>query len=210
VLVSLGYAGWEAGQLEDEIAQNAWLTVPADPRIFSRCRRKTALMQPCSCSASISPTSRTSPGTPEHHGDRRRGLRLWPGAASAWRWARPGNGPGPPSPRFRRSQRAALRCIGKLIEEWKPQRLVVGCPPTWRQRTDRDDGALPPLRQPAQRPLRAAGGAGGRAPYFRRSRRDACASRRWAGANASNISTTPPRRILQYFDKRRTMNLPDA
>ena len=34
VLISLGYAGWEAGQLEDEIAQNAWLTVPADPRIL--------------------------------------------------------------------------------------------------------------------------------------------------------------------------------
>ena len=30
VLISLGYAGWSAGQLEDELAQNAWLTVPAD------------------------------------------------------------------------------------------------------------------------------------------------------------------------------------
>ncbi|MEP7183767.1 MAG: YqgE/AlgH family protein [Betaproteobacteria bacterium] len=30
VLVSLGYAGWSAGQLEHEIAQNAWLTVEAD------------------------------------------------------------------------------------------------------------------------------------------------------------------------------------
>jgi putative transcriptional regulator len=30
VLVALGYAGWSAGQLEHEIAQNAWLTVPAD------------------------------------------------------------------------------------------------------------------------------------------------------------------------------------
>lgn len=30
VLISLGYAGWTAGQLEDELAQNAWLTVPAD------------------------------------------------------------------------------------------------------------------------------------------------------------------------------------
>ncbi|GAA5176732.1 YqgE/AlgH family protein [Niveibacterium umoris] len=33
VLISLGYAGWSAGQLEDELAQNAWLTVPADLRI---------------------------------------------------------------------------------------------------------------------------------------------------------------------------------
>jgi putative transcriptional regulator len=30
VLVSLGYAGWTAGQLEWEISQNAWLTVEAD------------------------------------------------------------------------------------------------------------------------------------------------------------------------------------
>lgn len=36
-LVALGCAGWEGGQLEQEIADNAWLTVPADPAIlFSR------------------------------------------------------------------------------------------------------------------------------------------------------------------------------
>ena len=29
LFVSLGYAGWTAGQLEHELAQNAWLTVPA-------------------------------------------------------------------------------------------------------------------------------------------------------------------------------------
>jgi putative transcriptional regulator len=29
-LVALGYAGWAAGQLEDEIRQNGWLTVEAD------------------------------------------------------------------------------------------------------------------------------------------------------------------------------------
>ena len=33
MLVSLGYAGWSAGQLEQELAQNAWLTVEADPDI---------------------------------------------------------------------------------------------------------------------------------------------------------------------------------
>jgi putative transcriptional regulator len=34
VLVSLGYAGWSAGQLEQELAQNAWLTVEADPDLL--------------------------------------------------------------------------------------------------------------------------------------------------------------------------------
>jgi putative transcriptional regulator len=33
-VVALGYAGWGAGQLEDEMAQNAWLTVPVDERLL--------------------------------------------------------------------------------------------------------------------------------------------------------------------------------
>lgn len=33
-LVALGYAGWSSGQLESEIAANAWLSVPAAPTIL--------------------------------------------------------------------------------------------------------------------------------------------------------------------------------
>ncbi len=33
-LITLGYAGWGAGQLEEELAANAWLNGPADPAII--------------------------------------------------------------------------------------------------------------------------------------------------------------------------------
>lgn len=34
VIVALGYASWEKGQLEQEILENAWLTAPADNKIL--------------------------------------------------------------------------------------------------------------------------------------------------------------------------------
>ena len=34
VLVTLGYSGWAAGQLEEEIGRNGWLTVDAQPEII--------------------------------------------------------------------------------------------------------------------------------------------------------------------------------
>ncbi|PIE40941.1 MAG: YqgE/AlgH family protein [Gammaproteobacteria bacterium] len=33
-LVALGYAGWGPGQLDEEMSNNAWLSVPADPAII--------------------------------------------------------------------------------------------------------------------------------------------------------------------------------
>ncbi|RUO30175.1 YqgE/AlgH family protein [Aliidiomarina sanyensis] len=33
-ILTLGYAGWEAGQLEQEIADNSWLTIPADAELM--------------------------------------------------------------------------------------------------------------------------------------------------------------------------------
>jgi putative transcriptional regulator len=48
LIVSLGYAGWSAGQLEQELAQNAWLTVEADADLLFDLpaeRRLPAAMQ---------------------------------------------------------------------------------------------------------------------------------------------------------------------
>lgn len=48
-IVALGYAGWSAGQLEEEIANNAWLTLPADPQIIFH----TAIEQRLSAAAAV-------------------------------------------------------------------------------------------------------------------------------------------------------------
>ena len=34
VFITLGYAGWSAGQLEDELGRNGWLTVDAEPGLI--------------------------------------------------------------------------------------------------------------------------------------------------------------------------------
>mgnify|MGYP000153255145 CR=1 FL=1 len=48
ILIALGYAGWAAGQLEHEMAQNAWLSVPASLDVIfdlSSEERLSAAMQ---------------------------------------------------------------------------------------------------------------------------------------------------------------------
>ena len=34
IIVTLGYAGWDAGQLDREITDNVWLTTPALPELI--------------------------------------------------------------------------------------------------------------------------------------------------------------------------------
>ena len=34
LMITLGYSGWSAGQLEEEIGRNGWLTVDADPKVI--------------------------------------------------------------------------------------------------------------------------------------------------------------------------------
>jgi putative transcriptional regulator len=43
LLVTLGYAGWAPGQLEHEVAQNAWLTVQARPEVIFDLRAEERL-----------------------------------------------------------------------------------------------------------------------------------------------------------------------
>ena len=43
LLVTLGYAGWAPGQLENELAQNAWLTVQAKPEVIFGLRAEQRL-----------------------------------------------------------------------------------------------------------------------------------------------------------------------
>jgi len=44
-LVALGYAGWTSGQLEQELLENAWLTVPPDSELLSELLFETPLEQ---------------------------------------------------------------------------------------------------------------------------------------------------------------------
>src|SRR3990167_3333045 len=37
-IVTLGYAGWSKGQLENEVARNDWLIVPADATVIFSCQ----------------------------------------------------------------------------------------------------------------------------------------------------------------------------
>jgi putative transcriptional regulator len=56
-LLALGYAGWGPGQLEGELAQNAWLTRPADPALVFAEERGDALWIRALRSMGVDPAS---------------------------------------------------------------------------------------------------------------------------------------------------------
>lgn len=66
LLVALGYAGWGPGQLERELAENLWLSVPADPDILfqvpskQRWQAAAALLPALTCDCCL-----PMPATPE-------------------------------------------------------------------------------------------------------------------------------------------------
>jgi putative transcriptional regulator len=52
MLVSIGYAGWSPGQLEEEIARNGWLTVGADAHVLFDLPIEERYTPPSNCWAS--------------------------------------------------------------------------------------------------------------------------------------------------------------
>lgn len=48
-LLILGYSGWSAGQLESELAENAWLSLPADEQILFGVPPEARARQAASC-----------------------------------------------------------------------------------------------------------------------------------------------------------------
>ncbi len=137
-VVALGYAGWDGGQLEDEIRANAWLSAPVDPGLDFR----TAVRVPLG--------SRRAPaggGVVAHQPDQRQCLRRpcptpAQAAARASSWpsisgvgasvspaaipsaARPR--PSTPCPSIQAGPRWEV--IDALLREWQPALAVVGLP----------------------------------------------------------------------------------
>ena len=146
VLISLGYAGWSADQLEQEIGQNAWLTVAADSDVlfaepaetrlpaamkllgidFSRAVRRRRARVTRGRDGSVLRASRAGTILAFDFGTRRIGVAVGE-APSGWRilWQ--------PSPGEQKRRRFAA--IESLIDEWHP--AAADCRPAFACRTAR-------------------------------------------------------------------------
>jgi len=129
VFVSLGYSSWGQGQLESEIAENSWLTVPADVDLifdvpvaerYTRALALLGLQQPWS--------SRPMPATLDISTAQTFlafdvGLKRT-GVASGNRLTRSAT----PQPTIVAEGDARLEQAAARIREWQPDALVVGVP----------------------------------------------------------------------------------
>ena len=170
--VSLGYAGWSAGQLEQEIAQNAWLTVEADAgrRCSTLPRRGAAAGGDAACSASTSRACPMPSGTPDPWprmatADRRAGhacslsISARGGSASAIGNTRDARrAPADDHRRRGRTPRASPPSP-RWSTSGSPSALVVGRPLHADGTAHEMTARARALRAPARGPLRPAGGA---------------------------------------------------
>jgi putative Holliday junction resolvase len=165
--VALGYSGWGAGQLEHELAQNAWLTVPADPRILFELPFEERLPSAMERSASILPTCRKRPGMPDalvrqagtvlafDFGVKRIGVAVgeWPLAQAH-----------PLTTIHGEANAERFAAIAALLKEWQPVSLVVGLPVALDGSAHAMTARCHPLRQPVARSFRTARRLRRRAP----------------------------------------------
>ena len=127
VLVALGYAGWEKGQLEQEVLENAWLTIEANTDILFRTPIASRWREAGTFWVSTFAASPTTQDTPDEqpyhyrlrlrHQKHRRGRR--PGV-DRQRRALPAFKAQDGSPDWLK--------IEKLLKEWQPDLVVVGLP----------------------------------------------------------------------------------
>jgi len=131
-IIALGYSGWDAGQLEAEVAQNAWLTVPADERLLFETALEErwrplagpARRQPAALSSDAGPRLSCAVATAAEvilasttvRGARRRGRADHDRHRQAPAGVIPVHG----APDWA----AVERCV----REWSPARLLVGVP----------------------------------------------------------------------------------
>ena len=135
-VVALGYAGWDGGQLEDEIRANAWLSAPVDSRSHLRHAVRIALARgraPFGHRALAHQSDQRQclrgrrpprPHAPQivlafDFGQRRIGVACGD-TVSRTASLRPRDPRGPEGPRW--------DAIDALMREWRPGVLVVGLP----------------------------------------------------------------------------------
>ncbi|KAF4530911.1 hypothetical protein B566_EDAN018953 [Ephemera danica] len=127
VLITLGYSGWGAGQLEDELKRNGWLTVDAnrevifDTPVAQRYDRALSLLGLGMPEHGLAPTLPTFPHRTYlafDFGLRRVGVAC-------------GNsltGTAQPLATVAREGDARFAAIERVLKEWQPSGLVVGVP----------------------------------------------------------------------------------